>query len=185
MSKLKFNSKLFNELSKNVNKQSKDIAKQAILDASVEVAKIMRECIQKYYYDAYDPDVYTRTFTLLNSVTRKNLVATANGYRIEIVLDDSAKPYTHEFYIDGYGRFRRPKTYGQTTPTIDVFDLASQGIHGLPERGKSGWNNYNYISTPYNFVDKINEELDRNNGEILRQFSDALVSHGFQVRHKQ
>lgn len=184
MGKLKFNSKLLDELAEQLNKEAKALAKQAILDASIEVEKIMRDCIQRYFYDAYTPEVYKRNYTLLNSVTRKNLITTKNGYRIEIVLDDSKQPYRHNFYIDNYGRVRYPQTYGQTTPTIDVFHLASQGIHGLPEKGTSGWNNNKYIPTTTNFTDKINEALDRNDRELLKQYSDVLVSKGFKVRYK-
>lgn len=194
-SNIKINQQLLKALQGEIDKKAKAIAKQRLREASKKVEQIMVDCIYKYFYEAYTPKVYKRTYALLNSVTTKEIVPTKTGYMVSIVLDDSKwTSYKHRFYVvedvndDGtiYRYKRIPRTAGQETPAFDVFHLASEGIHGLPKTSNQypNWVNYSFRQTTPTFAEKINEYLDRYHTELIMQFADALRHNGFNVKYK-
>lgn len=185
MNKLKLNSKAVDAIFNASNKSIEAIAKKALKDTANDVEKKMTEFIQIYFYDKYTPVLYERTYNLLKSVTQTKMVKFGNSYQITVYLKPSSD-YTNNghlrFYIDNLGFSRVPKNYNQAYDAMNVFDLASQGIHGLPEKGKGGWQNNRFKQTSPNFMDMINDAMFQT--DLITKYSDMLKSNGFKVRIK-
>lgn len=170
---------IVNDIMEKLDAEMIKILKQA----SDEVELLMMRCIQEYYYDAYDPVEYERQFRLLRMVTQSQIRQTANGYEVDVFVDPSlAGGYTSNYYIDAYGRKRIPQSHGQGFDSETLLEQASQGIHGAPESGQSGWVNGAFIQTKPTFVEKFYEELNKEDAKIIKKFSNMLSASGFNTK---
>lgn len=186
MAGIKFSNSMSKYLVKHFQANLEQLAQQSLKDTANKIEKLMTEFIKKYFYDAYTPTVYKRTYALLNSVTQTKMKKVGTSYQITIFLDPSkAGDYynspsdQHRFYVNDIGQVVPKGFYHYDAE--HVFDLASKGIHGLPQKGVSGWNNNNYIQqSRVNFMTKLESEIDTD--MLLSEYSQALKKNGFDVK---
>ena len=123
----------------------------AIRVAQEEVYGIIYKFV-KQYYSEYDPSVYERTYQLLRSLVKTEVVPTDNGWEAQIYFDIGALDYTiktftkPEYYWDETyhspfcsatstdGVFENPKGSGQK-----VVESAMHGKHGGKASGTAIW----------------------------------------------
>lgn len=97
------------ELESFLMKQSR----QALLKAQEEVYKIIKRFLYQFYGE-YRPDVYQRTFQLLESLVQTQIVSDGKGYKAEVYFDLSSLNYDTGWHPTGE----------------QVMDAAKQGYHG-------------------------------------------------------
>lgn len=147
---------------KNTNALNVYIEKQVknfLLEAGVEVGKVIKEYIQERFYDAYDPLKYDRTYQLLNSVTCTEVKQIGNTYQIEVYLNtDGVNYYSWE---DG----QRIKINPQL-----IFDVSSEGWHGA-------------VQTEGKFMEEAKADLQKGTSyNIFDDFKKYLASKGIKVK---
>ena len=117
----------------------------AIRQAQEEIYGILYRYVQKYYAE-YDPEYYERTYQLLRSLVKTEVVPTKNGWKAEVYFDISSLDYSFKLFMKpGYyskksGLYRNPfnpRHYSRTGrfehPTGDpqkVMESAARGEHG-------------------------------------------------------
>lgn len=85
----------------------------ALLKAQEKVYKIIDIYVQRFYAD-YDPVMYERTYQLLHSLVKSEIISTGNGYEARVYFDAGSI---------GYDTGRQPS--GE-----QVISAASYGGHG-------------------------------------------------------
>ena len=124
----------------------------AIKVAQEEVYGIIYKFL-KQYYSEYDPSVYERTYQLLRSLVKTDVMPTDNGWKAYIYFDISSLDYTIKlftkpkyYYDETYhnpfnpsdtsenGVFNNPKGSGQL-----VVESAMHGEHGGKASGTAVW----------------------------------------------
>ena len=123
----------------------------AIRVAQEEVYGIIHKFV-KQYYSEYDPSVYERTYQLLRSLVKTDVISTGNGWEAQIYFDIGALDYTiktftkSDYYWDGAyhnpfnndmssnGVFQNPKGSGEKT-----MQSAAHGYHGGKASGTAIW----------------------------------------------
>lgn len=123
----------------------------AVRVAQEEVYGIIHKFL-KQYYSEYDPSVYERTYQLLRSLVKTEVVSTGNGWEACIYFDIGSLDYTiktftkSEYYWDGAyhnpfsgkvssnGVFSNPEGSGQK-----VMESAAHGQHGGKAKGTAVW----------------------------------------------
>lgn len=84
-----------------------------------KVKKVIQEYVTKYYKE-YTPELYQRTWTFLNSVTRTDVVRTGNGWQAIVYVDTAIG------YYNGW-------------TVLGTAEAADRGWHGWPPHlGMSG-----------------------------------------------
>lgn len=64
----------------------------ALIKTQEKVYKIIDLHIQRFYAD-YDPSMYDRTYQLMHSLVKSNIIPTGNGYEAEVYFDLSSIGY--------------------------------------------------------------------------------------------
>lgn len=144
-----------------MNFTSTEQIKQYILSrvqvAVKEVQEKVREVFQDFldmYYDDYDPRVYQRTYQLLNSLVKADIVPTGNGFKTEVY-----------FNID---RLKYDGVSGR-----QVAYAASEGLHGaIPHTTVAGYSGINIWGMPIDVLTAEKREI----------FKNALIAAGIPVR---
>lgn len=85
----------------------------AIMKAQDEVYKIIKQFLYQYYSE-YHPEVYQRTFQLLESLVQTRIISDGKGYKAEVYFDVDGLNYDTGRYPTGE----------------QVMDAATQGYHG-------------------------------------------------------
>ena len=81
-------------------------SQSAVRVAQEEVYGIIHKFV-KQYYSEYDPSVYERTYQLLRSLVKTDVISTGNGWEAQIYFDIGALDYTIKtftkpsYYWDG------------------------------------------------------------------------------------
>lgn len=94
-----------------IQKKLDDIARQSLEKIALEVQALWENYIQTRFYDMYNPQIYKRSYDLLNSILVSNIYKSGTQWAISIFMDDSKANYLDD------------------TPE-DVWLLASDGFHG-------------------------------------------------------
>lgn len=97
------------ELERFIMKQSR----QALLKAQDKVYSIIKKFVRQFYNE-YDPEVYQRTYQLLESLVQSRIVSDGKGYKAEIYFDVGGLRYTT----------------GARPSGEQVMKAAAQGAHG-------------------------------------------------------
>lgn len=97
------------ELERFIMKQSR----QALMKAQDKVYVIIKDFVRQFYNE-YDPELYKRTYQLLESLVQSRIVSDGKGYKAEIYFD-----------IDGLRYTTGAKPSGE-----QVMKAAAQGAHG-------------------------------------------------------
>lgn len=66
--------------------------KNALVKAQEKVYKIVDLYVQRFYAD-YDPVMYERTYALMHSLVKDEIVPTANGFKARVYFDISGLQY--------------------------------------------------------------------------------------------
>ena len=92
------------------------------------------------YYNEFDPDVYVRTYQLLCSFVKGDVVQTANGWEAYVYFDLDSLDYSIKT-LRGVGTWEN--TFHRDGWThendIEVFKMAAHGSHGGWENGTAVW----------------------------------------------
>ena len=163
-----FNS--FEELKRYILSQSR----VAIEKARDEMFKKIENVLLEFYED-FTPDVYVRTYQLLCSLVKEDVVSTGDGWRAEIYFDMDALDYSTRIVPQGQpwsawakpeNTFHREDWTGANTEW--VFKTAMTG--DLPHGGYAGGDN-------------IWDETKRVfNSEKLKVLKQALKKAGIPIR---
>lgn len=143
-------------------------SRQALLKAQDKVYTIIKQFVYKFYND-YDPELYERTYQLLESLVQSRVVSNGKGYKVEIYFDLDKLRYSKQAWQGG-----EPPSGEQ------VFEAAKQGLHGAIGDAGDGWN-YRYVmgDTGVNIWNDPIQELDAKAIEILKQM---LISEGIPIK---
>jgi hypothetical protein len=186
MSGIKFSSNINKVLIERFEKQANLIAQQVLTETSKKIQILMTEIIHEFFYNAYSPTTYKRTYKLLNSVTQTKMIKVGNSYQITIFLDPKKSGNydnggKHRYFMSESNRIIPVNDdYPQNFDANTVFRYASMGIHGLPADGESGWHNNDYRQpSKTGFLMKLESEIDTE--MLLSAYSKALKSNGFKV----
>lgn len=88
-------------------------SRQALLKAQDKVYAIIKDFVRQFYNE-YDPELYKRTYQLLESLVQSRIVSDGKGYKAEIYFD-----------VDGLRYATGAKPSGE-----QVMKAAAQGAHG-------------------------------------------------------
>lgn len=140
------------ELESFLMKQSR----QALLKAQDKVYGIIKQFVYKFYND-YDPELYERTYQLLESLVQSRIVSDGKGYKAEIYFDVNGLNYVT----------------GRQPSGEQVMDAAAEGLHGADGlRVMSGKNGIDIWNTP----------IQRLNAEAINILVDMLKAEGIPVK---
>lgn len=158
---------------RDLDRLFKMVAKNALKDARDKVYKAIDDSINQYYKE-YTPSVYKRTYKLLNSLVKTDIVKIKGGFFCEVKINedylDYAYPYTGEFnpsYPHDYdGRFAMGMDVVNWANFVFTDDNSSGGNHGYTARINSD-----------GFWDRALKEL----GDILDILKKNIIKQGLKI----
>lgn len=128
----------------------------ALLKAQDKVYGIIKNFLYQYYAD-YSPELYDRTYQLLQSLVQSRVISDGKGYKAEIYFDLDSLRYSKYAWQNG------------NSPSGEqVFDAAKQGLHGAIGDAGGGYR-FRYVSgdTGVNIWNDPIRELDAKAINIL------------------
>ena len=159
-----------------------DALEKYILSRSKVAIEVAREKVYDkiaeflfQFYEEFTPDVYVRTYQLLCSLVKTNVVSTGNGWTAEVYFDLGALNYATRIVPQGQpwsSRARPENTYHREAWTHDndawVLETAMTGAkpHGGYASGTAVWT-------------KSMEVLNQEKRDILK---NALIQAGIPVK---
>ena len=115
---------------KNIKDLKKALDKQCyylVEKAAEKVRKKIEDGIKEYYSE-FHPEIYTRTWNLLNSVIKSDPVKTKDGYKVDVYIDTS-KAYSPDDHLN------RSSWKGKPWTIENTMYFANKGYHGRHDRG--------------------------------------------------
>lgn len=160
-----------------VFKNEKDFEKFVLIKCQVALAKAQDKIYQVLdrflndFYEDYTPGksvdwdgtvkysafAYNRTYQLLHSLVKTEIIRSGKGYKAEVYFDLSSL------------RYSKPSWQGGNSPSGEqVFEAAKQGLHGAIGDAGGGWQ-FNYVQgdTGVNIWNDPIQELDAKAIDIL------------------
>lgn len=67
-----------------------EILKDCLKEIALEAGKELQQYVQKEWYEAHSPEMYKRTYQLLNSITNTDIRQKGSGFEIEVGFDKSS-----------------------------------------------------------------------------------------------
>lgn len=139
-----------------------NIRSYALDDFAEETAIELKNNIQQLWYDAYDPEDYSRTYELLNSVDIKNTKAGRQIYINEKSISDGGRQdgngWTEHIGVDG--------------DRVESFaDMLADNAVGNPRNGNKRLKTTGNIYT--NFFEATNDWVDKN---LSKRITDLVIS---------
>lgn len=131
-------------------------SRQALLKAQDKVYGIIKQFVYKFYND-YDPELYERTYQLLESLVQSRIISDGKGYKAEVYFDVSGLNYVT----------------GRNPSGEQVMAAAAEGGHGAQglrvvdgDTGVSIWN----------------DPIQRLNAEAINILVDMLRAEGIPIK---
>lgn len=127
---------LFNSV-KQFEKYVLSRCKVAVANSEEKVHKVIDTFLKKYYNE-FEPKEYIRTYQLLHSLVKSNIIPTGNGYEARVYFDIGALNYEK-----GYMYLQHTAEHGMlgyaTWSGAKVLDTAMHGSHGGYVSGTPIW----------------------------------------------
>lgn len=139
------------ELELFIMKQSR----QALMKAQDRVYMIIQEFLYQYYAE-FTPKVYERTYQLLTSLVKSQIISDGKGYKAEVYVD---LDYLNYVYPNG------DQPYGG-----DIMHIANKGQHGYEKIGMTGG------------TEIWNEPIHELNAEAINILKNMLISEGIPIK---
>lgn len=114
----------------------------AVRNVQEKVHQIMFNWLNAFYGE-YDPSVYIRTFQVLDSLVKTNVVSTGNGYEGEVYFDLNALSHPRQ-YIGQDGR----TVYANWDEGTILNSVMTGSTHGGVVGGTAVWTEAMSVITP-------------------------------------
>lgn len=141
--------------------------KNAVIKAQEQIYQIIHRFIKAFYVeDDFSPEMYERTYQLLSSLVKSEIISTGNGYQARVYFDvDKLDHYRHT--IKSHGKkytYEGKHKWGEQ----QILDTALTG--GLPHGGHAGGTQIWY------------EALSQLNAEAINTLKRMLISEGIPIK---
>lgn len=136
----------------------------ALIKAQEEVFKIIKDFLRQYY-NAYDPEVYDRTYQLLTSLVQSRIVSDGRGYKAEVY-----------FYLDGINY-----TTGERPTGEQVMAAANRGLHGAIGKIPNSDKYYKYVAGDV-IVGIWDDPLQMIDAQAIEILKNMLIAEGIPIK---
>lgn len=143
-------------------------SRQALLKAQDKVYSIIKKFVYEFYND-YDPELYNRTYQLLESLVQSRIVSDGKGYKAEIYFDLDKLKYAKYAWQGG-----DPPSGEQ------VFEAAKQGLHGAMGDAGGGYR-FQYISG-YDGTNIWSDPIQELDAKAIDILVDMLKAEGIPIK---
>lgn len=135
----------------------------ALIKAQEKVYLIIKDFLRQYY-NAYDPEVYERTYQFLQSLVQSRIVSEGKGYKAEVY-------FNLDYIYDTGGR-----------PTGEqVFAAANKGLHGAIGKIPNSDKYFKYVSGDI-IIGVWDDPLQMLNAQAIEILKNMLVAEGIPIK---